>query len=366
MPEKYCSVLLNFTGNIPDKVAFNLDKATERFQADLREDRYGKKGAFFDAIAQSTRFARRAKSATPDSASISMPAIGKEVFRLWKDESEPTARGINQAIETLSNRITKKTGVPHPHASHETKVEHLSALPPEHGQLSDTPFYSTAPSWTSVQFDKFVPESELTNAVIKSRSNQPDPVFIPEKHYADYGKRGSVDLFAQDVHLDEDIPSSCRTYVIEMKSGGAIKNVTGPNEIIQQFNKMREHFFSGIDSDNFEATGDSVKFELAFTPSKKCIRHILDFDAMYRSAVSEQLGSVDDMWPEERRRAGDQPSIYETVSIRLPDPDNSISIDVFRGREGPDPAEIEQYKRYLLKKSPRFYDEFHEVFEEHQ
>lgn len=110
MPEKYCSALLTFARNIPDTVVFDLDKATERFQADLREDRYGTKGAFFDAIAQSTRFARREKSATPDRASISMPAVGREVYRLWRDESEPTAGGVKDAIETLSNRITEKTG----------------------------------------------------------------------------------------------------------------------------------------------------------------------------------------------------------------------------------------------------------------
>lgn len=185
-------------------------------------------------------------------------------------------------------------------------------------------------------------------------------------HYSHYGNNGSVDLFAQGAHLDRDLPKSYTTYVLEMKSAGAIHYATGANEIIQQFNKMREYFFAGIDPEDIGPVSNHVKFELAFTPCKECIEHVLEFREMYRECLSQQLAPNNDILQKQNMGAGCPVSISETVSIRLPDTNRPISIDLFRLRGGPTPADTEKYKRYLLKKSPRFHDEFWEVFKQYQ
>ncbi len=366
MPKTYCWRLLNFAGNLPEGVELDLHYAIHRFQMDVSKARYGREGAFYDAIARSTNLADELEAGVPNSVSLSTPGVGEQIYNLWRDDAALNPDSRMEAIRIIASRIADTKQVPHRHIPHEQKIEYLRRLPSKASKLSNTPFYDTVPTNTSVSFEESVPESDLTNAVIKSSSDRPNATFTPEMHYSHYGNNGSVDLFAQGAHLDEDLPESYETYVLEMKSAGAIHYATGANEIIQQFNKMREYFFAGIDSDDLGPISDHVKFELAFTPSKECIEHVLDYEEMYRGCLSRQLAPSDDISQKQSANGNRSISVAETVSIRLPDPGNPISIDVFRRRGGPDPADGEEYKRYLLKKSPRFHDRFWEVFEQYQ
>ncbi|MDL0132037.1 hypothetical protein PNP59_14095 [Halobacterium salinarum] len=363
MPKTYCWRLLCFGGNLPDDVHLDLHQAIHRFQMNVAKARYRKEGAFYDAIAMSTNLTDQLIDGAPERISFSMPGLGKQIYDLWRDHLALNPDSREEAIHIIANHIADAKNVPHRNIPHEKRVEYLRRLPSQSEKLRNTPFYESVPIKTSVSFDQFFPESDLTNAVIKSTSDYSGKLCTPEMHYSHYGNRGSVDLFVEGVHLDQDLPTSCKTYVLEMKSASAISHSTGANSIIQQFNKMREYFFKGVDPEDINSVSDYVKFELAFTPSEDCIEHLFNYEEMYRSCLSQQLVPDEDVWPSKQNPSEDTfPKVSETISIRIPDPKNPVSIDVFRRREGPDPADIKNYKKYLLRKSPRFYDNFWQLF----
>lgn len=91
-------------------------------------------------------------------------------------------------------------------------------------------------------------EDEVTNALIqwhKSSAREAieagdtdaDVEILPEAHYNHYGNRGVVDLYA--------IMGGWNGHVYEIKSETAVRNATGANEVIRQFNRMREYFSKG-------------------------------------------------------------------------------------------------------------------------
>jgi len=137
-----------------------------------------------------------------------------------------------------------------------------------------------------------ITEDKLASSIIKhfrestKRLEEMDNTNIelnvhPESSYNHYGTRGFVDLY-----FERKYPSGySEAYVYELKSESAVKQATGANEIIRQFNKMREYFFKG----SSHSLPKSITFELCFTPTEYNIRHISENIEMYHSSVEQRL-----------------------------------------------------------------------------
>jgi hypothetical protein len=104
---------------------------------------------------------------------------------------------------------------------------------------------------------------------------------FPEASYNHYGNRGFVDLYIRRNHSG----TFTEGYVYELKSESAVREATGANEIVRQFNKMREYFFKGS-SKNIP---EEVNFELCFTPTHYNINHIYNNIEIYSSIAKEKL-----------------------------------------------------------------------------
>lgn len=124
-------------------------------------------------------------------------------------------------------------------------------------------------------------EDDLANSIIEhydgtDRTNEYTESY-PEVHYNDYGNRGVVDMFQRtyEVHGDDQFPVHDSLY--EIKSAAAIKQSTGANQIIRQFNSMVASFYAGTDW----SPAPTVGFELVFTPDEECIQHVADNAPMY-------------------------------------------------------------------------------------
>jgi len=149
-------------------------------------------------------------------------------------------------------------------------------------------------------------ENDLLNAVIEMRTNQAfgDTSIRtePEAHYNYYGSRGVADLL-----IEESYGQNRTDYTVcEFKSAAALDHVTGANEIIRQFNRMRQYFFKDNDRDR----GAGHAFVLSFTPSAKTLDHLAENAAAYRQASKANVGVAG--WKQ------DSPGTM--VSMRFPDP----------------------------------------------
>ena len=102
----------------------------------------------------------------------------------------------------------------------------------------------------------------------------------PEVNYNDYGTRGVVDLVV--VKHEREV-SNIR--VIEVKSDYAVKNATGANEIIRQFNRHIDSFFAGSDFNKRDYW--DVTYELCFYATDRTLQHIFDHSGMYESTEME-------------------------------------------------------------------------------
>lgn len=133
-----------------------------------------------------------------------------------------------------------------------------------------------------------VTEDELANTLIrlhreqqeKERETNPDADEVgvfPEAHYNYYGTRGVADLYLTIGDWDGTL--------YELKSEAALRNATGANEIIRQFNKMRENFFRGS---SHTVPRKWLTYELCFTPSEATFRHLAANADLYR-AVPQQI-----------------------------------------------------------------------------
>jgi hypothetical protein len=100
-----------------------------------------------------------------------------------------------------------------------------------------------------------------------------------EAHYNHYGDRGVVDLVGRDTsgRLGRDR----EVYLFEMKSDAAVEQVTGANEILRQFNRMREYFFK----DESRVQAELVNFELCFLPTETALNHFVENVDLYLEAT---------------------------------------------------------------------------------
>jgi len=122
-------------------------------------------------------------------------------------------------------------------------------------------------------------EDELVNKLVQYYRNDSMTESVQvEKHYNHYGDRGIVDLVTDGFSL----------HLFEIKSPAAIDAATGANEIIRQFNRMREYYVQDHEIEpNHQAT-----FELCFTPDVECLRHVETNMEMYKNITQTTPDSV--------------------------------------------------------------------------
>lgn len=126
-------------------------------------------------------------------------------------------------------------------------------------------------------------EDELVNAIIEYERGIEtfDTTVEPEAHYNHYSKRGVVDLYVQREPKDgprQDI-------VIEAKSDAAVQNATGANEIIRQFNRMRDGFYEDESRDRARY----VNMQLVFTITPAAVYHVAENLSMYTAADQSKV-----------------------------------------------------------------------------
>ena len=125
-----------------------------------------------------------------------------------------------------------------------------------------------------------ISEDRLTNRLVKHYNNlRGEHELAVEQHYNYYGDRGIVDLVAEET-------DSGHVHLYEIKSNAAIDAVTGANEIIRQFNRMRRYFFR--DESTRQPDG-AVVFELCFLPTYEAYRHVHQNAELYNTAVKSNV-----------------------------------------------------------------------------
>ena len=138
------------------------------------------------------------------------------------------------------------------------------------------------------QEDKMV--SHLIDLASPSELDHEDYVNIeftatPEAHYNHYGDRGAVDLHTRLVGEREDGSKRTRDHVFEVKADAAIREATGANEIIRQWNHQRKYFYK----DESTCVPDEATFQLVFLPSKLSVNHLVENHEMYEAAQDQNL-----------------------------------------------------------------------------
>lgn len=106
-----------------------------------------------------------------------------------------------------------------------------------------------------------------------------------EVHYNDYGSRGVVDLVITEV--DGGFVPEIRIY--ELKSEYAVKQSTGANEIIRQFNRHKQSFFSG--SNHEKGDYKNIMYFLDFYATDYNYEHIRANEGLYNT-VTETMGGI--------------------------------------------------------------------------
>jgi len=115
--------------------------------------------------------------------------------------------------------------------------------------------------------EEILPEDRVTNALIE---NSEYDCFV-EVPYNNYGERGYVDLVRNKNHLSQ---------IFELKS-----SPQSANQVIRQFQKMRENFSEGTSID----LRRNKTFYLVFTASQKNIQHLRNNKSMYLSILDDTV-----------------------------------------------------------------------------
>lgn len=127
--------------------------------------------------------------------------------------------------------------------------------------------------------------------------------FTVEEPYANYGERGYVDL-----HVEHRDGSEVSNYLYELKSEHALEHVTGANEILRQFNKMREHYGEANRLRQSPGYGTDVAYHLVFEVTERCVEHAMKYLPLYRtvrflSSSDDSPGHIGFLPPESRGRS---------------------------------------------------------------
>jgi len=150
-----------------------------------------------------------------------------------------------------------------------------------------------------------ITEDGLANAlIVYSRNDECSDTDIHlEVSYNHYGESGVVDLVMENYDI----------HIIELKSDAAIKEATGANEIIRQFNRHRKYFFEG----STHSPRDNTTFELCFAPTPTCLKHIIDNWSLYATVLTNEPTDM------QIKR------LLSIITIRPPDPNNITPLHPF-------------------------------------
>jgi len=102
----------------------------------------------------------------------------------------------------------------------------------------------------------------------------------PEAHYNHYGDRGAVDLWSREYYEQSMVDT-----VYEVKSDAAIREATGANEILRQWNRSREYFYKH----ESRVPPRRVQFVLQFMPTALSLNHLAENVEMYAAAQNKTL-----------------------------------------------------------------------------
>ena len=217
-------------------------------------------------------------------------------------------------------------------------------------------------------------EDELTNAIInKSRPSDSEPTMdppemYPEAHYTHYGNRGAVDLY---IYHNNSVGAPKRGHVIEIKSESAVRNATGANEIIRQFNRMREFFFLGSEYE----VPNRIDFELCFLPTEYNLSHVLNNEAMYAATVNHERSREDSpetTFLDSAPVDPDNVNLNAQVTVRPPEPENVYPCVLFKGSRnylnnplGYDSEgnwkEFDSYIEYVEQQNEHIYKNYYDI-----
>ena len=217
-------------------------------------------------------------------------------------------------------------------------------------------------------------EDRLTNALInKSRPSDNHPVIdgpeiYPEAHYHHYGNSGVADLY---VYFNNSQGGPKRGHVFEIKSESAVRNATGANEIIRQFNQLREFFFLGSE---YEVPNE-IDFELCFLPTQYNMNHILENEAMYATTVQHERSrenSPDTSFLDSAPVDPHDVKLNAQITIRPPAPESVHPCYLFAGSrnylsnpfaynsEGT-PIEFDSYTEYVENHNEILYRNYYDA-----
>ncbi|MCU4753997.1 hypothetical protein OB919_18775 [Halobacteria archaeon AArc-curdl1] len=209
-----------------------------------------------------------------------------------------------------------------------------------------------------------ITEDELASAIIDYHNEDAaefddieDCRVYPEAHYNHYGDRGVADLYI----VEEYVGGATDGHVYELKSESAVKEATGANEIVRQFNKMREYFFKG----SSHKGPDSLTFELCFTPTAYNLRHVVDNLSIYQSTVDQKLTDAEPKVKKLEMADGSTEWVERLkvlVTTRPPDGEHITPIQ-FCNVDGSMPKEY-NFSALAKGMNPLIHDEFEEVFAE--
>jgi len=174
-------------------------------------------------------------------------------------------------------------------------------------------------------------EDELVNWLVQSHERRMiDEVEVePEAHYNNYGTRGVVDLHAREIeHLR--LGERHTDTIYEVKSESAVRQSTGANQIIRQFNRMRENFYE----DNRRTRPYKVDFELTFELTPYVVEHVAENISMYSAAIKKERYN--------HRNGGGSRLLF-----RFPDPGEDSSPGFFRGIPNTPPTNVADWVRGL-------------------
>lgn len=144
--------------------------------------------------------------------------------------------------------------------------------------------------------EEILPEDRVTNALIEQAPRK-CAVEVP---YNNYGERGYVDLVLNTMD---------KTYIAEIKS-----NPESANQVIRQFQKMRQNFVSGTE---YGEILEEKIYWLIFTASQSNLDHIKNNTQMYLSIQrNEEVAIL--MADEEGKRC----SVFSQGEVNSEDIDN--------------------------------------------
>jgi len=124
-------------------------------------------------------------------------------------------------------------------------------------------------------------EDTIVQSIVEEHSQYDHIEIELEKQYNHYGDRGAVDMVI--VNHEENA-----MWIIEVKSDTAVKEATGANEIIRQFNKHREYFLKGVDT-RYNVKRGRTNYELVFAATDVCYNHLIENKTLYQNIADQDF-----------------------------------------------------------------------------